>query len=104
MTASTKSVNAMTIRFNDNYTHELARAAAEIQGQSLTAFILSAIRVHGENVLRERKSALREFGPVVLPPHDYAALMESVENPPKPSAGAIAAMRKFKKSGIKWQE
>jgi hypothetical protein len=29
MTVSTKPVNAMTIRFNDNYTHELARAAAK---------------------------------------------------------------------------
>jgi uncharacterized protein (DUF1778 family) len=39
---------------------------------------------------------MQEFGPMVLPPSDYAALMASMENPPKPNKTAVAAMQKFK--------
>ena len=59
-----------TIRFPDTYTRNIAEKAAELQGQSLSTFIVSAIREHGENVIRDRIRAIQEFGAVVLSPRD----------------------------------
>jgi uncharacterized protein (DUF1778 family) len=99
-----KSTSAMTIRFNDKYTHELARTAAEIQGQSMTSFILAAIRTHAEGVLRERQKAMRELGPIVLSPRDYMDLCDALENPPKPTKALIEAVEKFEKLEIKYED
>ena len=90
-----------TIRFPDTYTRNIAEKAAELQGQSLSAFIVSAIREHGENVIRERTRAIQEFGTTVLSPRDYTALMNSLVNPPKPNKALREAMKKHKSSSIK---
>ena len=51
-----------TIRFNDIYTRSIAEKAAELNGQSLSSFIMSAIREYGENIIRDRTNAMQEFG------------------------------------------
>jgi uncharacterized protein (DUF1778 family) len=99
-----KPTSAMTIRFNDKYTHEIARAAAEIQGQSMTSFILTAIRSHAEGVLRERQKAIHEFGSIVLSPRDYMALCDALENPPKPTEALREAIKKFEEWEIEYED
>ena len=93
-----------TIRFNDTYTRSIAEKAAELQGQSLSAFIMVAIREHGENVIRERTNAMREFGAIALSPRDYTALLASLDKPPKPNKAFRAAMKRQKASGIEWKK
>ena len=92
-----------TIRFNDTYTRSIAEKAAELQGQSLSAFIMSAIREYGENVIRDRTHAMREFGAAVLSPRDYSTLLVSMARIPKPNKAFRDAMKKHKASGIKWK-
>ena len=92
-----------TIRFNDTYTRSIAEKAAELQGQSLSAFIMSAIREYGENVIRDRTNAMREFGATILSPRDYATLMASMDKPPKQNKTFSEAMKRHKASDIKWK-
>jgi uncharacterized protein (DUF1778 family) len=98
------SVHATTIRFNDDYTRNIAEKAAQMQGTSLSGFIMSAIRVYGETVIRERMQAVREFGPVVLSPVDYAALLDSMDKTHTPNAALKKAMADYKQSGIKHKD
>ncbi|MDR3126402.1 MAG: DUF1778 domain-containing protein [Rickettsiales bacterium] len=92
-----------TIRFNDAYTRNLAEKAAELQGQSLSAFVMFAIREHGESVIRERTRIMREFGAIVLSPRDYDDLVASMKNPPKPNGAFRKTMEKHKASATKWE-
>lgn len=92
-----------TIRFNNAYTRSIAEKAAELQGQTLSAFIMSAIREHGENVIRDRTQAMREFGAAVLSPRDYNTLLASMDKPLKPNRAFRAAMKRHKASGINWK-
>jgi uncharacterized protein (DUF1778 family) len=92
-----------TIRFNDTYTRSIAEKAAAMQGQSLSAFIMSAIREHGEKIIHERTQAMQEFGAIALSQRDYAALMDSLAKLPKPNKTFREAMRRYKKSGIEWK-
>ena len=89
-----------TIRFNDTYTRSIAEKAAAMQGQSLSAFIMAAIREHGEKVIQERTQAMKEFGAFVLSQRDYTALIDSLANLPKPNKTFREAMKRYKKSGI----
>ena len=98
------SLKQTTIRFNDVYTRNLAEKAAELNGQSLSAFIMSAIREYGENVIRDRTKAMQEFGAIVLSQSDYDALLVSMANPPKPNKVFRKAMQKHRTSNIKWKE
>ena len=93
-----------TIRFNDAYTRSIAEKAAELQGQSLSAFIMSAIREHGENIIRDRTNAMQEFGATVLSARDYSALLASMEKPPKPNKAFREAMKRHNTSDIKWKQ
>ena len=92
-----------TIRFNDTYTRSIAEKAAELQGLSLSASIMVAIREHGENVIRERTNAMREFGAVALSLRDYTALLASMDKPSKPNKAFREAMKRHKTSNIKWK-
>jgi uncharacterized protein (DUF1778 family) len=98
------SANATTIRFNDDYTRNIAEKAAQMQGTSLSGFIMSAIRSYGETVIRERMQAMQEFGPVVLSPVDYTALLDSMDKPHKPNAALKKAMADYKKLNIKHRD
>ncbi|GHV08650.1 hypothetical protein AGMMS50229_17400 [Campylobacterota bacterium] len=95
------TTNATTIRFNDDYTRNLAKVAAQMQGQSISSFIMSAIREHAENVIRTRTQAMREFGQIVLDAKDYEALLASLANPPKPADTLKKAAAEYKQSNIK---
>jgi uncharacterized protein (DUF1778 family) len=89
-----------TVRWTDTYTRSMADHLAEISGQSVNGVVMSAIRFYGEHLLAERKSSLMEFGPIVLSPKDYEALMESLKNPPKPNAALKRGMSKNKRLKI----
>ena len=94
------TANATTIRFNDEYTRNIAKVAAEMQGQSISSFIMSAIREHGENIIRARTQAMREFGQIVLDTNDYEALLSSLANPPKPSGTMKKAAAEYRQKNI----
>ena len=98
------SLKQTTIRFNDTYTRSIAEKAAELNGQSLSAFIMSAIREHGENVIRDRTNAMREFGAMVLSRKDYEALLASMSDLPRPNKAFREAMKKHKQANIPWNE
>ena len=93
-----------TIRFNDTYTRSIAEKAAELNGQSISAFIMSAIREYGEDVIRDRTNAMREFGAMVLSKNDYNALLASMSNLPKPNKAFREAMKKHKQLNIPWND
>jgi uncharacterized protein (DUF1778 family) len=44
---------------------------------------------------------MQEFGPVVLSPIDYTALLDYMDKPHKPNAALKNAMADYKKLGIK---
>lgn len=100
MTTPIKAPSATTIRFNDAYTKNLAQTAAEIQGQSLSGFIMTAIRSYGETVIKERMQAIQEFGPIVLSANDYTALMKALNSPQKPVKALGKAMAEYRKLKI----
>jgi uncharacterized protein (DUF1778 family) len=92
------------VRWTDSYTRSLADKIAAVEGQSLNSVIMNAIRFYGEKRLAERAAAMKEFGPVVLSPRDFEALMKNIENPPKPNKALRDAMKKHKESGIQWKQ
>ncbi|MDR1177049.1 MAG: DUF1778 domain-containing protein [Treponema sp.] len=104
MPTPVKTKKAMTVRFGDHYTYELVCAAARMQEQSVSSFIMSAVRSYSENVLRERAQSFGDFGPIVLSPADYKALMDSMKNPPQPNQALAAAFEDFKRSGITFSD
>ena len=101
---ATSLKQATTIRFSDAYTRNLAEKAAELQGLSLSSFIMTAIREQGENVIRDRTRAMQEFGAAVMSPRDYEALMSSISAPAKPGKAFREAMKRHKESAVKWKD
>ena len=65
---------------------------------------MSVLRDKSEEVIRERKKTMREIETLLVSPRAYEDILETVDNPPEPSQDTINAMRKFKESGINWQE
>jgi uncharacterized protein (DUF1778 family) len=63
--------------------------AAELQGRSVSDFVVSAALVEAAKVIEQQK-VLR------LSIADSQALAEAILNPPKPNAKAIAAARRYK--------
>ena len=97
------AIKQTTIRFNDAYTRSIAEKAAGLQGQSLSSFIMTAIREHGEKVIRDRTQAMREFGAIALSQRDYSTLLASMDKPPKPNKAFRDAMKRHKASELKWK-
>ena len=97
-------MNVTTIRFNDDYTRRVVDEAASLLNLSRTSYIMSVLRDKSEEVIRERTKTMREIKTLLVSPRAYADIVETVENPPEPSQDSIKAMRKFKESGIKWQD
>jgi len=97
-------MNVTTIRFNDDYTRRVVDQAASLLNLSRTSYILSVLRDRSEEVIRERTKTMQEIEPLLVSPRAYADILEKVENPPEPNPSAVKAMRKFKESGITWQD
>jgi uncharacterized protein (DUF1778 family) len=96
--------SSTTIRFNDEYTRRIVYAAAELQGQSLSSFMLSAIRDRAENVIKERRKTMQEVEKIVLSPRASIDFMQTMLKPPKPNKKLIAAVKKFGTLDIKREE
>ena len=97
-------MNVTTIRFNDDYTRRVVDQAASLLNLSRTSYILSVLRDRSEEVIRERTKTMQEIETLLVSPRAYADILETVENPPEPNPSAVKAMRKFKESGITWQD
>jgi uncharacterized protein (DUF1778 family) len=99
-----KVKKTFTVRWADDYTHNMANYLAEISGQSINAVVMEAVRYYGEHFLNERKNAIKEFGPIVLSPKDYESMMETLENPPDPNDILKRAATKYKKMNIEHKD
>ncbi len=73
-------------------TKELFARAAELEGLSLTEFLVSAASARARRVVRA--DAL-----LVLSERDQAAFAAALLNPPKPSERLLEAARRFSASG-----
>ncbi|GHT02844.1 hypothetical protein AGMMS50276_32880 [Synergistales bacterium] len=93
--------NATTIRFNDDYTRNVVYTAAQMQGQSLTGFILSAIRDKAETVIKERKQTMQEIENIILSPRASVNFIEALMNPPEPNEAILEGMKRYKSLNIK---
>ena len=98
------TANVTTIRFSDDYTRRVVDQAATLLNLSRTSYIMSVLRDRSEEVIRERTKTMQEIETLLVSPRAYEDIQETVENPPEPNQAAVRAMRKFKKSGIKWQD
>lgn len=73
---------------------ELFQRAADIQGRSLTDFVISS-------VAEAAKQAVQEHDIVILSARDRAVFVEALLNPPEPSNKLRAAARRYKqKMGV----
>ena len=97
------TMNVTTIRFNDDYTRRVVDQAASLLNLSRTSYIMSVLRDRSEEVIRERTKTIQEIETLLVSPRAYTDILETVENPPEPSQETIKAMRKFKESGVSWQ-
>ena len=97
-------MNVTTIRFKDDYTSRIVDQAASLLNLSRTSYIMSVLRDRSEEVIRERTRTMQEIEALLVSPHAYADILETIENPPEPNQDTIKAMREFKESGIKWQD
>jgi uncharacterized protein (DUF1778 family) len=96
--------SSTTIRFNDDYTRRIVYTAAELQGQSLSGFMLSAIRDRAESVIKERRKTMQEVETLILSPRASIDFMRTMLNPPKPNKKLTTAMKKFKALDIQRKE
>jgi len=96
--------SSTTIRFNDEYTRRIVYTAAELQGQSLSGFMLSAIRDRAENVIKERMKTMQEVETLILSPRASIDFMQTMLKPPKPNKKMKSAMKKFKALDINREE
>jgi uncharacterized protein (DUF1778 family) len=96
-----KSKNAMAVknkkeeRIETRLPSEAKRQieyAAELQGRSVSDFVVSAALVEAAKVIEQQK-VLR------LSIEDSIALADAILNPPEPNAKAVAAARRYKQ---KW--
>jgi uncharacterized protein (DUF1778 family) len=104
MASQLKSRPSTTIRFNDEYTRQIVHTAAELQGQSLSGFMLSAIRDRAEHVIKERKKTMQEIETLVLSPRASIDFMQTMLKPPKPNKKMATAVKNFKTLDIKREE
>lgn len=65
---------------------------------------MSTLREKSEEIIKERTKTMQEIETLLVSPRAYADILETVENPTEPNQSAVKAMRKFKESGIKWQD
>jgi uncharacterized protein (DUF1778 family) len=63
--------------------------AAELQGRSVSDFVVAAALLEASKVIEQRKI-------IRLSIDDSMALAQAILNPPKPNAKAVAAARRYK--------
>jgi uncharacterized protein (DUF1778 family) len=70
--------------------HSLIKRAAEIEGRSVTDFVVSAAREAAEQRI-EREQVIR------LSMEDYLAFVEAIRNPPEPTPALRRAIESYRK-------
>jgi len=100
VTTLRRKSNTTSIRFKDDYTRKVVSKAAELQGQSVTGFILTAIRDRAENVIRERQTVIQEVESLLLSPDESVGFLRTLATPPRPNAALRDAMKASQKAGL----
>jgi uncharacterized protein (DUF1778 family) len=94
-TPQNRSLNATTIRFDDDYTRRVIDKAAELLNQSRTGFLLSVARERAEAVIRERMRTMREIETLILSPEASLDIVTALENPSPPNEALKGAMTDY---------
>ena len=74
-----KENNATTTIRMDDYTKAVVDYAAKCANQTRAAFMLSALREKGEEIIQERFTAMNEIAPMVLSSRDSKIFLEALE-------------------------
>jgi uncharacterized protein (DUF1778 family) len=80
----------LSVRMPREIKNRLSRAAA-IQGQTLSDFIVA-------NMLPVAESVIKEHLYITVSERDYEILMKALNNPPKPNAALLKAVKAYKES------
>ena len=86
--------NAKTTIRMDDYTKAVVDNAAKYRNQTRAAFMLSALREKGEEVIQERFAALNEIAPMVLSAQDSKIFLDSLEQEFEPSEALLELKKK----------
>jgi len=86
--------NAKTTIRMDNYTKSVVDYAAKYSNQTRAAFMLSALREKGEEVIKERFAIMNEIAPMVLSAEDSKMFLEALERDFAPSEALLNLKKK----------
>jgi len=81
--------NAKTTIRMDDYTKAVVDYAARYSNQTRAAFMLSALREKGEEVIQERFATMNEIAPMVLSVRDSKIFLEALERDFEPSEALL---------------
>ena len=99
-TASKRSQNATTIRFDDEYTRIVIDKAASLLNQTRTGFLLSVAREKAEEIIKERMEVMQHIESLILSADASLDIAQTLLDSPKPNKAMTKAMKDFKKSKI----
>jgi len=99
-TASKRSQNATTIRFDDDYTRIVIDKAASLLNQTRTGFLLSVAREKAEEIIQERMEVMQHIETLLLSSEASLDVAKTLLDSPKPNKAMTKAMKGFKKSKI----
>ena len=99
-TATKRSQNATTIRFDDEYTRTVIDKAASLVNQTRTGFMLWVARVKAEEIIQERLEKARHIESLLLSADASLDMAETLLESPRPNEAMVKAMKDFKKSKI----
>jgi uncharacterized protein (DUF1778 family) len=75
---------------------QLIKEAADLEGQSLTDFIVSVS-------LRKAKERLAHYSSMTVSLKDFNQMMDMIDNPPAPNAYLKQSMKKLKSAGMSFE-
>ena len=99
-TATKRSQNATTIRFDDEYTRTVIDKAASLVNQTRTGFMLLVAREKAEEIIQERLEMTRHIESLLLSADASLDVAETLLDSPEPSEAMVKAMKDFRKSKI----
>jgi uncharacterized protein (DUF1778 family) len=80
----------LSVRISREIKNRLGRAAA-IRGQTLSDFIVTNLLPVAEEVIQEHQT-------VVVSERDYGAMIDALNNPPRPNNALLNAAKDYKKA------